>query len=403
MPDLRQRVDIPFAATGRGAAGCAEFHAMNRISAGSFSRRRFLAQAAGLAAAGVLARPALGQNGQRIAPVDATFLFAADIHACRMAGGLSPNCQQEGKTDAALLRSVAALNAIGEKHWPAEINGIATGLRSAGSRIGTPLGLVVGGDMTDDGGGQVIQPSEGTQLLQFSQRYQQGVGPDRVHVPAYVGLGNHDLDQNGPPNHVDWYRREMRDYVEVNHRAGVFFKPPVPVTSYDVDTDCYSWDWGGLHLVQTHRFAGDTGHGAVSSLPWLKQDLATYAADGRPVILFQHYGWDVFSIERWDAAKGTFDDDGAGAPHWWSEADRQALLAALRDYNVIAIFHGHQHETAMIYRADGLDLFKPKAAYMGGFALARVTGDSMDVALGEAVGDHGEIAFTNAFSKRLNF
>lgn len=376
---------------------------MNRISAGSLSRRSFLAQAAAFVAAGALVRPALGATGQGIPPVDATFLFVADVHACRMASGLSPNCQQEGKTDAALLRSVAALNAIGEKDWPAEINGIATGLRSAGSRIGTPLGLIVGGDMTDDGGGQVTQPSEGTQLLQFSQRYQQGVGPDRVHMPVYVGLGNHDLDQNGPPQHVDWYRREMRDYVEINHRAGVFFKPPVPATSYDVDTDCYSWDWGGLHLVQTHRFSGDAGHGAVSSLPWLEQDLATYAADRRPVILYQHYGWDVFSTERWNAAKGTFDDDGTGAPHWWSGADRQALLAALKGYNVIGIFHGHQHETPMIYRGDGLDLFKPKAAYMGGFALARVTSDSMDVVLGEATGDNGEVAFTNAFSKRLSF
>lgn len=376
---------------------------MNRISAGSLSRRSFLAQAAAFAAAGALVRPALGGTGQGIPPVDATFLFVADVHACRMASGLSPNCQQEGKTDAALLRSVAALNAIGEKDWPAEINGIATGLRPAGSRIGTPLGLVVGGDMTDDGGGQVTQPSEGTQLVQFSQRYQQGVGPDRVHMPVYVGLGNHDLDQNGPPQHVDWYRREMRDHVEVNHRAGVFFKPPVPVTDYDVDTDCYSWDWGGLHLVQTHRFAGDSGHGAVSGLPWLEQDLATYAADRRPVILYQHYGWDVFSTERWNAAKGTFDDDGTGPPHWWSEADRQALLAALKGYNVIGIFHGHQHETPMIYRRDGLNLFKPKAVYMGGFALARVTSDSMDVVLGEATGDNGEVAFTNAFSKRLSF
>ena len=209
-----------------------------------------------------LARPAFSQTGKRIQPIDATFLFIADVHACRMASGLSPNCQQEGKTDAALLRNVAALNGLGDKEWPAEINGVATGLRSAGSRIGTPLGLVVGGDMTDDGGGQITQPSEGTQLLQFSQRYQQGVGPDRVHMPVYVGLGNHDLDQNGPRHHVDWYRREMRDYVQVNHRPGVFFKPPVPATAYDIETDCYSWDWGGLHLVQTHRFAGDTGHGA---------------------------------------------------------------------------------------------------------------------------------------------
>ncbi|RWD24640.1 MAG: metallophosphoesterase [Mesorhizobium sp.] len=376
---------------------------MNSWQARSISRRAFLAQMASLASAAAFAHPAFGQTGKRIQPVDATFLFIADIHACRMASGLSPNCLQEGKTDAALLRSVAALNGIADKAWPAEIGGVATGLRSAGSRIGTPLGLVTGGDITDDGGGQVTEPSEGTQLLQFSQRYQQGIGPDRVHMPVYVGLGNHDLDQNGSPPHVDWYRRELRDYVEVNHRAGVFFKPPVPATDYDVDTDCYSWDWGGLHLVQTHRFVGDTGHGALSSLPWLKQDLATYAGDGRPVILFQHYGWDIFSIERWDPAKRTYDDEGTGSPHWWGEADRQALLSALKGYNVIAIFHGHQHEVPMIYRRDGLDLFKPKAAYMGGFALARVTGDSMDVVLGEAAGDHGEVVFTNAFSKSLSF
>lgn len=372
---------------------------MNRIS----TRRKFLAQAAGVAMAGMLPCAALGQTGKRIQPIDATFLFIADVHACRMASGLSPNCLQEGKTDAALLRNVAALNGLADRQWPAEIDGVATGLHSAGSRVGPPLGLVVGGDITDDGGGQITEPSEGTQLLQFSQRYSQGIGSDRVHMPVYVGLGNHDLDQNGSQPHVDWYRREMRDYVEVNHRPGVFFKPPVPATEYDVDTDCYSWDWGGLHLVQTHRFAGDIGHGAVSSLPWLKQDLATYAADGRPVILFQHYGWDTFSVERWDPAKRTYDDDGSGAPHWWSEADRQALLAALKGYNVIAIFHGHQHEVPMIYNSDGLDLFKPKAAYMGGFALAKVTGEAMDVVLGEATGDHGEVKFTNAFSKKLTF
>ncbi|PBB95077.1 metallophosphoesterase [Mesorhizobium sp. WSM3862] len=372
---------------------------MNRRSSAFLSRRDLLARAAGLAATCALPDTSFAQTGQPIQPIDATFLFIADIHACRMATGLSPHCEQEGKTDAALLRNVAVLNAIDDKEWPAEISGAATGLRSAGTRIATPLGLVTGGDITDDGGGQITEPSEGTQLLQFSQRYQQGIGPDRVHVPVYVGLGNHDLDQNGPKRHVDWYRREMRDYVEVNHRPGVFFKPPVPATNYDVDTDCYSWDWGGLHLVQTHRFAGDTGHDAIGSLPWLKQDLATYAGDGRPVILFQHYGWDTFSVERWDPVKRTYGDDGAGRPHWWGDADRQALVATLKGYNVIAIFHGHQHAVPMIYRRDGLDLVKPKAAFMGGFALARVTDDHLDVVLGEAAGDHGEVVFTNAFAK----
>ncbi len=366
-----------------------------------FSRRALLRGAAGLTAFASTPRAAWAQVDGRIPPIDATFLFVADVHACRMAKGLSPNCQKEGKTDANLLRNVAALNGIVDKMWPSQIDGVATGLRSAGDRIGTPLGVIVGGDMTDDGGGQVTKPSEGTQLLQFSQRYQQGVGPDRVHFPVYAGLGNHDLDQNGPRPNRDWYRREMRDYIEVNHRVGVFFKPPVPAVDYDIDTDCYSWDWGGLHLVQTHRFAGDTSHGVPSSLPWLKQNLATYAADGRPVVLFQHYGWDAFSIEKWDPAKSTFDDDGSGKPHWWSEADRNALLGATHGYNVIGVFHGHQHPTPMIYQRDGLNLFKPKAAYMGGFALARVTSQALDVVLGEAAGDNGEVAFTNAFSMPL--
>lgn len=356
------------------------------------TRRGFLAGTAALLAAG-------RANGQ--AADDVTFLFINDIHACRMATGLSPNCQQEGKTDEALLHHIRVLNGLPGKLWPTEIAGKPSGLASAGNLIATPLGVVVGGDMTDDGGGQVAMPSEGTQLLQFSQRYHQGATEDRVHFPVYVGLGNHDLDQDGPPGHVDWYRRQLRDYVEINHRAGVFFKPPVPANDYDVDSDCYSWEWGGLHLIQCQRFAGDTAKGAVSALPWLKRNLATFAAGGRPVVVFQHYGWDSFSRERWDPAAKTFDDEGAGAPHWWSDDDRLAMVDALKGYNVVAVFHGHQHETPMLYQADGLDIFKPKAAYMGGFGLARLSGGTFEVALGEGVGDAGDIAFTHAFSKKV--
>lgn len=364
----------------------------------NMSRRIFLRRLPAMGAA-CLAGPAHAQTGN--AATDATFLFISDVHACRMAGRLSPNCQQEGKTDEHLLRHIRALNAIERAVWPAEIEGRPTGLVSAGQRVRTPLGVVVGGDMTDDGGGQIALPSEGTQLLQFSQRYSQGSGGDRVKFPVYTGLGNHDLDQDGPKDHVDWYRRELRDYVEINHRAGVFFKPPVPADNYDVESDCYSWNWGWLHLVQLHRFGGDTGKGAVSGLGWLARDLATAAGDGRPVILFQHYGWDSFSRERWDPAAVTYAVDGKGAPHWWSEEQRAALVDTIKGYNVIGIFHGHQHEVPMIYRAAGLDLFKPKAAYMGGFALARVTASHMDVVLGEAVDDLGGVRFTNAFSKSL--
>lgn len=347
----------------------------------------------------------LGARSVRAAPVwpaiDATFLFAADIHACRMATGFSAQCIAQGKTDDSLLRHVAALNSLGARTWPTVIAGQPSGLASAGRPIGPSLGLVVGGDMTDDGGGQVTAPQEGKQLLQFSQRYQQGSGPDRVHMPVYVGLGNHDLDQDGPPPDVDWYRREMRDYVEINHKRSVFFKPPVPATNYDEASDCYSWDWGGLHLVQTHRFAGDTSKSATSGLDWLRRDLDTFAGDGRPVILFQHYGWDPFSVEAWDAAARQFDDRGSGGPHWWSDEQRAALLATLSGHNVIGIFHGHEHDMPMVYSSGGLDIFKPKAAFKGGFAAIRVTDRFMDVVLGET-GPQGVIVFTNAFSKRLD-
>ncbi|RUY27787.1 metallophosphoesterase, partial [Mesorhizobium sp. M7A.F.Ca.CA.001.13.2.1] len=163
MPDPWRHVDDGAEALDDRPLSMLNQRMMNRRSTASLSRRNFLAQAAGFAAAGALSRPAFSQIGQRVQSIDATFLFIADVHACRMASGLSPNCLQEGKTDAALLRNVAVLNALGDKDWPTEINGVATGLRSAG-RIGTPLGLVVGGDITDDGGGQITQPSEGTQL-----------------------------------------------------------------------------------------------------------------------------------------------------------------------------------------------------------------------------------------------
>ena len=365
----------------------------------ALSRRAFLR---GLAGAGAFQamRSLPAAAAQPWPATDATFLFTNDVHACLVtADALSPNCAREGKTDANLLRHVTAINAIENKVWPRRIGGVDTGLAGAGERIGRPRGLVIGGDMTDDGGGQLKVPGEGWQLRQFSGRYAQGTGTDRVHFPVYNGLGNHDLDQNGVRPYVDWYRREMRDYVELNHRATVFYKPPVPADSYDVPSDSYSWNWGGLHLVQLHRFGGDTARGAISGLDWLASDLATYAGDGRPVIVFQHYGWDPFSVERWDPVARTFDDQGAGASHWWTPEQRQALLARLKGYNVIAVFHGHEHDTPMIYRRDGLDLVKPIAAFKGGFAVARVTDRVLDVVLAQVAGDNGEVTFTHAFSK----
>lgn len=332
-----------------------------------------------------------------------TFIFISDVHACRMGDGLSPNCQQEGKTDGNLLRHVRAINELAGKEWPKLLqNGEPSMLPIAGALIGAPAGIVVGGDMTDDGGGQTAETREGSQILQFGHRYHQGPGDDAVHYPVYEGLGNHDLDQDGKAPDIDWYRDELRDYVRLNHEPSAFFKPAVPVLDFDEASSCYSWNWGDLHLVQLHRFGGDTRKGAANALPWLRRDLAANAGQGRPVVIFQHYGWDPFSTERWDLAKKTFDVAGAGDFHWWSLDESNALLDVLSGHNVIGLFHGHQHETPMVYSHGGLDVFKPVAAFMGGFGLARFTSDTFEVALGQVVDDSGSVAFSNAFFKPLN-
>ena len=69
---------------------------------------------------------------------DATFVFAADIHACRMGSGLSPHCAAEGKTDGALRRHIAALNRLPELRWPREVGGAPSGLARRARRSASP-------------------------------------------------------------------------------------------------------------------------------------------------------------------------------------------------------------------------------------------------------------------------
>ena len=130
---------------------------------------------------------------------------------------------------------------------------------------------------------------------------------------------------------------------------------------------------------------GDTTKGAVDSLPWIERDLATWAGDGRPVIVSQHYGWDPFSAEHWDPALKTFTAHGGGPPHWWGQDEWQAVHEVLRPYNVIAVLHGHEHENTLHYRWRGLDVIKPRAGFLGGLAIVRVTERFMDVAFAEVI------------------
>ena len=75
------------------------------------SRRSVLAGMVGFAMLG-------GRAARAFPATDVTFLFINDVHACRTRDGLSPNCEEEGKTDENLLRHVRAINRIEEAIWP---------------------------------------------------------------------------------------------------------------------------------------------------------------------------------------------------------------------------------------------------------------------------------------------
>ena len=87
------------------------------------TRRSLLTQGMGVGFA--LTMPRLSRAA--VPDVNVTVLVINDVHACRIGDGLSPNCQQEGKTDATLLRPILAINNIQHQTWPEEIAGKPSG------------------------------------------------------------------------------------------------------------------------------------------------------------------------------------------------------------------------------------------------------------------------------------
>jgi cytolysin (calcineurin-like family phosphatase) len=293
-------------------------------------------------------------NGQLFRPValaalDLTFYVVSDTHA--------------DPPESYDLRAMArAINAVSQSGvWPSTIGGAATGFK--GGRIGPPRGVVFTGDLMGWG----VTPTE---MLTFRRYFERGRTSESIWYAAYAGLGNHDVDDaDRAPDLAAQYRDQAWAYVDSRYKGSA---APVPVTRFDAASHAYSWDFGGAHFVQVHRFAGDTGHGLASSLPFLSADLKDNASDGRPVFVFHHYGMDAF---------GTQD-------RWWTAAQRTAYRNALNGANVAAIFAGHSH-AAMQYTWQGERVFQVNNAKAengtgnndgnGSFAIVRLTDQKLEV------------------------
>jgi predicted phosphodiesterase len=290
----------------------------------------FVLAAAGTAAVLFLLPPRAGEG--------ITFFIASDTHY-----GLSQTVA------AADEKTIDAMNELPGTAYPKDIGG----------SVAIARGVAVLGDLTDDAG----TPDAPISWHRFTADF--GVnGEGRLKFPAYELPGNHDGGDDQNVRQGIRERNKLRPGLKLASANGI----------------SYSWDWDKVHFVSLGLFAGSEGDEVVNpwgrrfdgpwrlpghSLEFLKEDLArNVGASGRPVVLFQHYGWDIWGFG------------------WWSERERQALAAAIKGYNVIAIFWGHSH---VVQRSDvdGIPSFCAGAAQAdplpGSFVVVRIRGREMDV------------------------
>ena len=311
-------------------------------------------------------------------PTDATFVFASDIHVAYngyddhqgienlishcdahvilLIGNVvvtSPNqalvlrfprsiCQVATLIDDLCnqIQLVRKLNHLPQNTWPTDSftpqNGAHSHTFSSAGQPIVPRAVLIGGDLTDCGGGlfdamagmgrrhpslrrtvtsAMATESKAMELTLFKRLFDrediinsspnflrlgnisviQGLNnPDSdvpLHYPIYPGLGNHDLgfDRSG----------DMMNYIRqwnTSQPASSMYH----VNDNDSDSGDYSIDWGRLHVLNVGVFAGSNNHSGAAdddnypysdnTMTWISKNLANYAYDGRPIIIWiQHF------------------------------------------------------------------------------------------------------------------
>lgn len=234
---------------------------------------------------------------------DVTFIFTADTH-------FGPNAEIDQRNYAAIEQ----MNRIAGREWPAALGG----------RVKEPCGVLVGGDLTEDG-----RPDE---WARFVRAFGLVGGDGALAYPVFETLGNHD--KHGGPF--------VRERIAERHGS-----------------ERYSWRWGDVHLVSLGEAPDD------EDLEWLERDLSKLRMD-TGVILYFHFPLDG------PYSKGQWFGDGAY---------RDQLRRQLGERPVLGIFHGHYHATGM-YRHKGIDVYRagsPKHSWHT-FTVVEVADRTMKVA-----------------------
>jgi hypothetical protein len=185
-----------------------------------------------------------------------------------------------------------------------------------GGVIRTPRGVIHLGDMTNDG----KRAQWEAYVRDFGLR-----GEGRLAFPVYDMFGNHDGGADLPVRQGLIKRIAARSGLAARSANGVH----------------YSWQWEGIRFINLNISVGTTTrpYDPQNSFGFLTDELKRLTDKSQPLILLHHFGFDKRQGLR-----------------WWPEEWRTRYHEAIRGYNVVAIFHGHDHETD-IFRWRDIDVF----------------------------------------------
>jgi len=275
--------------------------------------------------------------GTTRAEYEVTFFLAADTHY--KGGDADP-------VNIALGERVLKMNAL-------------PGVELPGARgpVGTPRGVIHAGDVLD--GYEGLE----NEWRHFETHFGLDGSDGWLNFPVYEGYGNHDT-------HFPLASIAGLISARNEHRPGVThvsapYTYPQDGGRYagsSVDGVHYAWKWGPVHFVQTNMRVGDgtDRFAAAGSLSFLRDYLENVVGDtGAAVVIIHHLNIIMQETE-------------------WPEADRLAYYDLIKDYNIVAILHGHQHGPLAATSWNGIRVFKTPALVAGGVTVFKITSDAND-------------------------
>ncbi len=249
--------------------------------------------------------------------------------------------------------TIEQMNRIAKVRWPKNLGG---------ERIDKPRGVVLLGDVLDDGDKMFRGLNQGARQFRYFAADFGLDGTDGVlKYPVFEGWGNHDGPPAGRQKHAFSFQAELKYRNAMRKEKGL-------VANLSNNGLHYSWDWDRVHLVQLNLYPGSAPHPKTRyspvhhdpqrALDFLKADLAAHVGrSGRPVVLMHHYD-----------LQGT---------DWWHNEERSTYYDAIKDYNVVLVLHGHTGTE--VYRWRGLDVVNDGQTEKG-FFVVQITDDRLRLA-----------------------